>query len=269
MSGDINGKTVLVTGASGGIGRAISVALANRKANVLLVGRDKLLLQETLDAVVLAGGSGVTLVADLLLAEDRQSVVDACEALKHGLYGVINNAGCNSFGLLQDQSEKEIRQQLDINVLVPVLLIRSLLPALLKSSNARILNIGSSFGSIGYPGYTAYCASKFGLRGFTEALRRELADTTLSVMYLAPRATITRLNADNVVAMNREMGNAMDSPDFVAQKAVLLFVRGDISQVFIGWPEKLFVRINAILPGLVDGALKKHLAVIKRFAAKT
>ena len=268
MAVNLSGKTILLTGASGGIGRAIAVELASYQACILLVGRDSKALEETLDAVKLTGGSGIILKADLLRAEDHQHIVAFCEGLPNGLYGVINNAGCNVFSLLQDQSEKEIRQQMDLNALAPILLTRSLLPLLLKSFDARILNIGSSFGSIGYPGYTIYCASKFALRGFTEALRRECADKAIKVMYLAPRATATPINGDNVVAMNRELGNTMDAPEVAAKKAVSIFVRGSVLPVYIGWPEKLFVRINAIFPGIVDSALRKQLSIIKQFAAK-
>ena len=111
-----------------------------------------------------------------------------------------------------------------------------------------------------------YCASKAGLRAFTEALRRELADTPLKVMYLAPRATQTTLNDERVVAMNKALGNAVDSPALVADAVTGMIVRGNQNQLFIGWPEKLFARLNQLLPGMVDGALGKQLETIKRFA---
>jgi short-subunit dehydrogenase len=150
--------------------------------------------------------------------------------------------------------------------MMPLLLTHALLPALRKAGDARILNMGSTFGNIGYPGYAPYCASKAGLRAFTEALRRELADTLLKVMYLAPRATQTTLNDERVVAMNKALGNAVDSPALVADAVADMIVRGNKNQLFIGWPEKLFARLNQLLPGIVDGALRKQLETIKRFA---
>jgi short-subunit dehydrogenase len=141
-----------------------------------------------------------------------------------------------------------------------------LLPLLQKEQGARILNMGSTFGSIGYPGYSAYCASKFGLRGFTEALRRELSDSDIRVLYFAPRATATKLNSENVIALNKELGNAMDLPDIVAAQVEKMFISGGPHQVFWGWPEKLFARINQCIPMLVDNALQKQLPAIKKYA---
>lgn len=263
---NLQGKTILVTGANGGIGRAIVERLARQRASLILVGRDQQALRELSATVLSLGGDALVMVADLLQPAERQRIVAVCQALPHGLYGLVNNAGGNTFGLFAEQDEAMVQQQVTLNLLVPMLLTRALLPALHKASEARLLNIGSTFGSIGYPGYAPYCAAKFGLRGFTEALRRELADTPLKVLYLAPRATTTPLNTDRVVALNRELGNAMDTPDSVADAAVQLFLAGKPHQRFLGFPEKLFARINQILPVLVDGALRKQLAVIKRHA---
>lgn len=260
------GKTVLVTGASAGIGRLIAERLARHRANILLVGRDMLALHETREAIVASGGNAKVVVADLLEASGRQAVVAACEVLPNGLYGLINNAGCSHFALLDNQTEIMLQNQIQLNLLAPVLLTRALLPALKKEQGARVLNIGSTFGSIGYPGYSAYCASKFGLRGFTEALRRELADTDMRILYFAPRATATRLNSDIVVRMNRELGNKMDAANDVAMKAEAIFLAGGPDNFYMGSPENIFARINQVFPAVVNKALKKQLAVIKRYA---
>jgi short-subunit dehydrogenase len=122
------------------------------------------------------------------------------------------------------------------------------------------------FGSLGYPGFAAYSASKFAMRGFTEALRRELADSSIRVHYFAPRATRTGMNASAVERMNAELKVAMDLPGPVAAAACDVLEAGRTSAVF-GWPEKLFVRINALLPGVVDGSLRNQLPVIRRHAA--
>ena len=128
------------------------------------------------------------------------------------------------------------------------------------------VNIGSTFGSIGHPAFVAYSASKFGLRGFSEALRRELNGSTVKIHYLAPRATHTALNDDQVVAMNESLGNAMDDPCLVADELVRLLGEKHDKNRFLGWPEKLFVRINSLLPQLVDRALAKQLKTIRHYA---
>jgi short-subunit dehydrogenase len=113
----------------------------------------------------------------------------------------------------------------------------------------------------------AYCASKFALRGFTEALRRELAGSRVRVQYLAPRATLTPLNSAAQVALNAELGVASDAPEVVA-RALLDLLDGTRGERHLGWPERLFVRINRMLPSLVDSSLLKQLPVIRRHAQK-
>jgi len=153
-----------------------------------------------------------------------------------------------------------------INLVVPIQLCQSLLPLLEAQPEAAIVNIGSTFGSIGHPGFSTYCATKFGLRGFTESLRRELADTSVKVFYIAPRATKTDMNSKAVVELNRELGNAMDEPAIVVNEVIRLLKTRRAGDYFLGWPEKLFVRINGLLPRVVDNAIGKQLAAIKRLA---
>ncbi len=263
---DFQEKTVLVTGASGGIGSLVAEKLAQSGAEILLLGRDQRALEKVQAGIVNSGGKAQVIAADLLQPADRQRVVDACSVLSNGLYGLINNAGMNRFAWLEDQAEEVLQAQIHLNLVAPILLTRALLPVLQKTKNAQILNVGSTLGSIGYPGYTVYCASKFGLRGFTEALRRELLDAGIRVQYFAPRATSTALNSVSATEMNYALGNAVDLPETVAAAIVEMFVGGTRKQVFWGWPEKLFVRVNAVLPNVVDQTLAKQLSVIKKHA---
>jgi short-subunit dehydrogenase len=257
---------VLVTGASGGIGRALAQALHGRGAAVLLVGRDAATLNEISTAI----GDRLTVrwcAADLATAEGRARVVaEACHWGDRGCNVLINNAGLGDFGMLDELDDCAIERLFAINAVAPVQLTRALLGHLRSQPEAAILNVGSVFGSLGYPGFATYSATKFALRGFTEALRRELTGTRIGVHYFAPRATRTSMNAAAVDRMNAELGVAMDLPVQVAEAACELLVSGQASAVY-GWPEKLFVRINALLPGLVDGSLRKQLPIIRRHAA--
>jgi short-subunit dehydrogenase len=206
-------------------------------------------------------------VADLATGAGRASVVEA--GSRWGGTGVnvlINNAGLGDFRLLDALDDAAIERLFAINAVAPVQLTRALLPTLRSQPAAAILNIGSVFGSLGYPGFATYSASKFAMRGFTEALRRELADSRVGVHYFAPRATRTGMNASAVERMNAELKVAMDLPGPVAAAACDVLEAGRSSAVF-GWPEKLFVRINALLPGVVDGSLRRQLPVIRRHAA--
>lgn len=258
-------KIILLTGASGGIGQAIAKRLAAKGARLILVGRSMENLTNLAQELNVLAKKGFVLRADITTHVGRETIRTALAALQQPLDALINCAGINLFGLLEETAPQNIEKLFATNVTAPILLTRQVLPFMNKN-DGRILNIGSSFGNLGFPGYSAYCASKFALRGFSEALRRELGDSHLQVAYLAPRATKTALNSDVVCAMNRELGNAMDEPDVVAAYVEKMLTATRMRDRNIGWPERLFLRINSVLPQLIDLALRGKLPIIRRYA---
>jgi short-subunit dehydrogenase len=206
-------------------------------------------------------------VADINTQNGREDIYHHCKSIGT-IDFLINNAGMSEFSAFETQSQNAIEHMLNTNLIAPILLTQQLLPLLRLSPSAMIINIGSTFGSIGYPGFSAYCASKFGMRGFTEALRRELAGSGIQVAYLAPRATRTNMNSHEVNNLNKTLGNAMDEPAIVAI-ALKNLIQKNQHCSYLGWPEKLFVRINQLLPFLVDQSLHKQLPTIRAFLAKT
>ena len=209
----------------------------------------------------------VAVVADIASDDGRAHLRNFCESLEpNGISLLINCAGVNEFGLFEERSQAAIADTININLIAPMLICQDLLPMLRLRDGAQIVNIGSTFGSIGYPGFGVYCASKFGLRGFTESLRRELADSGIHVSYVAPRATQTDQNSDKIVAMNNELGTTMDKPSVVAAQVMQVINDRSPLDRYLGWPEKLFVKVNALLPALVDSSLRKQLPIIRRFA---
>jgi short-subunit dehydrogenase len=258
----------LVTGGGGGIGGAIADELLARGASVLLVDRDAAALERASLRLVRFGDRVGTLAADLTRTDDRKRLCAEAARWRGGVNVLINNAGVNHFRMFADQPPEQIDLAIAINLMAPLHLCRELLPHLQQQTEACILNTGSVFGAIGYPGYAVYSATKFAVRGFTEALRRELADTGVSVRYVAPRATRTGINTSAVERMNAELGVAMDPPEVVA-KAVCDMLAGGKVEAVLGWPEKVFARVNGLLPRVVDGALRKQLPVIRRYAGES
>ena len=257
---ELNGKTVLLTGASGGIGRAIAHELASAGAQLMLCGRNP----AALEALDLPGRGHQVVVADVTTQLGRAALVSALDARPLDI--LINNAGVNQLALLEGMSDLEVEQQMATNLTAPILLTKALLSRLQRRPEAMVVNVGSALGSIGMAGSVPYCASKFGLRGFSEALRRELADTSVKVLYFAPRATATALNSDATNALNAALKTTVDRPEEVAAELLQTMQKSRPRNHYLGWPEKFFVRLNALLPGLVDGAVRKQLPVIKRFA---
>jgi len=256
--------SAVLTGASGGIGHAMAVALASRCDALLLVGRDPQRLAALRKALVSERPLAVSVVAgDLTDDATRQRVHDAAAALSAPVDLLVNNAGVTEFHEFESQRPETMSRLIEINLVAPMHLTHSLLPLLRRAPRAQIVNVGSIFGYLGYPGYAAYCASKFGLRGFSQALRRELADTAVSVRYFAPRATTTALNSPAITAMNRELRVAEDSPEVVAGM-LLRFLSTDAWECKIGFPESLYVFLNQLVPALNDNAIGRQLRTIRK-----
>ena len=253
----------LITGASGGIGAAIVREIVGSGGQVLVTGRDVQALQR-LALSLDPGGSRVAIhVADIARADERNGLIEAAADWCGGINVLVNNAGVASFGSFAQMNPDDLERVFAVNVLAPMQLCRGLLPHLQRQRTAHIVNIGSVFGAIGYPGQVAYSATKFALRGFSEALRRELGDTAVRVHYLAPRATRARFNCAAVEELNTQLAVATDPPERVAASVRRMLETGQPEAV-IGWPEKLFARINGILPRLVDRSLARQLPKIRQ-----
>jgi short-subunit dehydrogenase len=261
----VAGRGVLLTGATGGIGQGLAIRLAAAGAVVHAVGRDAAALQAL--AMRSAPGAIRPVVADLTHASGLDAVRRA--ALAAGAPPVsmlVLGAAVTRFGFVEHSDAASVRAQLDTNLVAPMLLVQSLLPLLMRQEAPGIVAIGSTFGSLGHPGFAAYSASKFGLRGFIESLGREHADTALTVQYLAPRATRTALNSPAVDGMNAELGVAVDDADAVAAQ-LMAAIEAGVRRRQLGWPERLFARLNGALPELVDRALAKQLPTVRRYAS--
>jgi short-subunit dehydrogenase len=258
--------SVLLTGASGGIGALIAEELVKAGAQVLLVARSAgplTALAARLGSRYPAGSRALALPADVTRAADRQLLAQA--AAERGVNVLINNAGAPCFGEFAATDEARIAEVMLTNLVAPMQLARALLPQLLAQPEARLLNIGSTLGRLGLPGYAAYGAGKFGLRGFSEALRRELAATGVRVQYLGPRATRTAFNDARVDAYNVATGTHVDTPEWVARAAVKLLEDG-AAERFLGFPEALAVRLNSLFPAWLDRAFGKHGAALRSAA---
>jgi short-subunit dehydrogenase len=256
--------SILLTGAAGGIGSVIAEYFAASGARLLLTDLNNAAV--TVLAERLHGKHGVevkAIAADLASESGRRQIAAAAQDFQANV--LINSAGFNRFGLLADISDTDVERIFSINALSPILLCKALLPWFTTLQSAHIVNIGSTFGSLGYAGFAGYSASKFALRGFSEALRRELADTSVKVHYLAPRAVRTAFNEDAVNKMNAALGVAMDAPDVIPGTIATMLQRGQ-SEHYIGRPERFFVKLNALFHWLVDKGLSGQLATIQQHA---
>lgn len=250
---------VLLTGASGGIGQAAAVALAQAGASLLLTGRSPArlsaqarALQQRMPAVQVDWHEVDLQRVDSIVSLAKQATDWRCNVL-------IHCAGVAEFDRFDATPPDRMSRTLNTNLLAPMVLTQALLPHFRSLPRAQVICVGSVLGAMGLPGFSVYCASKFGLRGFAQALRRELTDTAVRVQYLGPRSTRTAFNTAEVADYNHATGTAMDAPERVAQ-ALVQVLEAETAERFLGFPEKLGVRLNGLMPSLLDGAFEKHRA---------
>ena len=259
----INRLRVVITGASGGIGRALIRAMQPYIDLIILNGLDQQSLEQVRDELALKNCH--IIAGDVLDAEVRQNIYAMAEA-NGGINLLLNNAGMNDFNSFEHQSDEIITNLINVNLTAPMLLTKKLLP-LLKDNPSQIINTGSIFGYLGFPGFVGYCSSKFGLKGFAQSLRRELSDTSVSVRYFAPRTTRTPFNNSRVEQLNTATHTAMDSPEQVAQ-AFIKFLFKTSWQKRLGFKERFFTIVNDLFPAVTDRAIHQQLPIIKKYLSK-
>ncbi len=257
--------TALIIGAGGGIGRPLCLALARQGVQVLLAGRKQNVLEALhQDMTENTHNPHRILVADICTDEGRATLISAARDFQASL--IINLSGINQLTSFQQQESNAVKHTIETNLLAPMLLTHGLLPVMQNSHHQQpqIIHIGSTLGSIGMPGYTSYCSSKFGLYGFTQALSRELSDQPVRIRYFAPRTTKTDINSEAANDLNAALGNTSDSPETVAHE-LISFIATPAQNKYLGWPEKLFIKLNAVWPELVSQQLRKKLPLIRQY----
>lgn len=255
------GARVLLTGATGGIGRAMASSLSQHGIPLLLSGRCEAEL--ALLAAKIQDTSGVSVgwcIADLGNADQIHDLAQCAQ--QWDCNAVVHCAGMPAFGSAGSIQADDLYRVMHINLMAPMLLTQWLLPHLHSCTHAQIVFVGSVLGAIGIPGNTVYSASKFGLRGYAEALRRELGHESIKVKYLGPRATETEFNTQQVQEFNRLTKTHMDQPAQVARALVSLMAQ-DTPEMFLGFPEQWAVRINGAWPTLLDSAFHRHREIIR------
>lgn len=254
----LNHARILLTGASGGLGQELARQLAAAGAVLLLAGRDDGRLRPLSASL---GNGSASVCGDLGRPAGVAALAAAARDFEVNV--LINNAGVGAFGLLETQAWSTVEEVLATNLEGPIHLTHALLPWLKAQPQAAIVNIGSTFGSLPFPGFAAYSAAKAGLRGFSQALRRELADSLVAVIHVAPRAIDTPLNSAAVNALNRALKNHSDSAADVARQIVAALRRGDGEHHF-GFPERFFAWLNGVAPSLIDRGLAGKLPIVKQ-----
>ncbi len=264
------GGTAVVTGAASGMGEHLAYGLARRGSDLVLIDRDAERL-----AVVAGKIRGVrveTFVADLAKIGALDDLAARVLAANPRITLLVNNAGVALGGTFDQVNAAEFDWVMDINFRAPVALTRLLLPTLLSSPGSHVVNVSSLFGLIGPPGQTAYSASKFALRGFSESLRHELADRGVGVTCVHPGGIRTRIAETARVAVGADDTEAAQGKEsfaklltYPADKAaerILAGVEKRKGRVLIAW--------TAIAPDILARLFPtSYLAVMNRLSPAT
>lgn len=178
---DFNGKRVLVTGGSEGIGRAIAEAMRAERCRVAILSRRRDKVNETAEQIGALG-----LVGDVSSQEDIGEAVRQVKEEFGGLDVLVNNAGFGIFATLADMDPERFEAVMAVNVIGTLRMTREVLPFFLEQKSGHIVNIASTAGLKGFAGGSAYVASKFALRGMTECWRDELRRHNIRVILVNP-----------------------------------------------------------------------------------
>ena len=257
---EFTGRTAVITGAGSGIGRALAQALAARRCNLALADRDEAGLRGTVDAL---DDSGLQVTQHRLDVADQDAVAAFPEVVGRSHKNVsllINNAGVALSGTFEQVAPADFDWLMSINFFGVVRMTRAFLPLLRQADEGRLVNISSLFGLIAPPGQTAYCASKYAVRGFSELLRQELRRTRVGVTVVHPGGVATS------IARNARISGGIEPTDLERQKAqferALVLPPASAAEIILRAVERRRDRV-------LVGNDAKMAAAVERFAPVT
>jgi NAD(P)-dependent dehydrogenase (short-subunit alcohol dehydrogenase family) len=254
---NLAGRTALITGAGSGIGRAIAISLASRGCHVALADINQAGLAETARRL----SAGVKVTQHVLDVTDKAAVATFPAdiiAAHGGLDVLVNNAGVALGGSFEQVSEADFEWLFEINFWGVVRMTRAFLPLLRASPQARLVNLSSLYGLIAPGGQVAYAAAKFAVRGFSNALARELAGTSIGVTVVHPGGVATEI-ANNaraaaaippaaLAAARQQMNKLLRLPPAVAGEIIVKAIEAQRSRVIVGTDAKVMAALERLLP---------------------
>ena len=249
MKRTLHGTRILITGASSGIGAALAIEFAKHNLNIVLMARRKERLETIQNEVEKLGSSAVAVVGDVTNPSHRANAITTCLQDFGGLDILVNNAGIGAVGPFSQAQPERLRTIMDVNFIAPVELTRLALP-LLRESEGAIVNINSVLGHRAVPNKSEYCASKFALHGFSDAIRAEVASAGINVTLISP-STVESDFFDSVIDGRPTTRRRGISPIKVA-KATIRAIQRRQSEVILPLEGKLLVLIDRLWPSLAN-----------------
>ena len=241
MTSRLSGEVALVTGASSGIGAATAHELAGRGANLVLAARRTDALERQVRAIERAGGRAIAVPTDLTDPEQVKRLVASARGAFGRIDVLVNNAGAIWSKRLSNTSLEEIDALVDTNLLSMILLTREVLPEMIARRHGAVISVGSVAGRLAVE--PLYSATKFGVRGFSVALRRQVAGSGVSVSVVEPGNIRT--------AMTAGIDKGLPEPELVARTIADLVVHPR-REVIVPRRHQLLIWIEHVLPDVAD-----------------
>lgn len=260
------GKVAVITGAASGIGRELSLQLAREGCIIAAADYNKKDLDETVKMIKAAGGEAGAFVADV---SDQKAVKKmAADVIKKykDIDILINNAGVTLFGRFEELSVKDFDWILGINFWGIVYMTQAFMPKLKESSESYLVNVSSLFGLIGSEDQSAYCATKFAVRGFTESLRREAKGTSLNVSCVNPGGIKTNIakNArfyrkgklvENTEKLEKRFDKLARTTSAKAAEIIITGMKKKKGRIIVGSDARLMDRLQRLMPASYGKAM--------------
>lgn len=251
---------ILITGASSGIGSATARLFATKGYRVVLAARRFERLHSLAEEVADQGGRAIAVQTDMARLEEIQALVKTTLDQYGQIDILFNNAGFGRMGWLENlDPQNDVQAQIQVNLLGLVWLSQEVLPHMISRRSGHVINMASTAGLVATPTYSAYAASKFAVRGFSEALRREVGIFGVHVSTVCPGGVATEF--DELAGIHRR--TKITTPDFMklsdldVAKVVWGLARRPRRLVIIPWVLHFAVWANALFPGLVDRAIER------------
>jgi short-subunit dehydrogenase len=270
------GGTAVVTGAASGIGAALAVQLAARGSSLVLVDRDKDRLGDVADRLRGAhpGLTVATHVADLSDDEQTAELAATLAAEHPETTLLVNNAGVALGGRFDQVTLEEFDWVMAVNFRSVVRLTHALLPALKAHPGAHLVNVSSVFGIFAPAGQAAYSASKFAVRGFSEAVRHELAENAVGVTVVHPGGIKTRIaesartgsgvSVEEYEQGRKQFAKLLTMPPETAAALIMEAIEKRRPRLLIGWSAKVPDVLVRLLPGSYWKLVARRAAPAKR-----
>lgn len=259
---ELSDLRILITGASGGIGRALAEELLACGARVLVMARRAQVLEQWFAKQKDSADNIATFAGDVTRPEDRAEILRLAQDRWGGLDVLVNNAGLGSLGRFAGSDPAILRRIFEVNFFAAVELTRTALPLLntskLAGKSPLIVNIGSILGHRATPQNSEYCASKFALRGWSESVRPELRREGIDLLLVSPGTTESDFYANT---LSEQKSPPWHNPPpisaaEVARQIVRAMERGN-SEVIPSWRGKGLVWANRFVPSIVERIMRK------------